>query len=136
MNDRVFIDTNVLIYLYSDEEAKKTQALKTVSGNETFISYQVINEFINVVKKKFNKASKEISKALKEILSCCSIVDFSMSVIENALYLNEKYKYSFYDCLILSAALESDCTVLYTEDLQHNQLIEDRLRIIDPFIQS
>jgi len=60
MNDRVFIDSNVLIYAYFEEEIKREKALDIIKTNESIISIQVINEFVNVVKKKFNKENDEI----------------------------------------------------------------------------
>lgn len=134
MNDRVFIDTNILVYLYSEEEEKRKRALRTFSENDPFISYQVINEFVNVVKKKFNRENEEILEALREITSSCNIVDFSMDVIESAIYLNGKYKYSYYDCLVISAGLKAECSILFSEDMQHNQLIENKIKITNPFV--
>lgn len=64
MKDRVFIDSNVLIYAYSEEEIKREKALGIIKINESIISIQVINEFVNVVKKKFSKKNDEILEAL------------------------------------------------------------------------
>jgi predicted nucleic acid-binding protein len=57
-----------------------------------------------------------------------------MEVIQKALKLNSKYGYSYYDCLILASALLNDCEYLYSEDMQHNQLIEGKLKIVNPFL--
>ena len=134
MNDRVFIDSNVLIYAYSDEERKRGKALDIIKMNESIISIQVINEFVNVVKKKFNKENDEILEALQEIEQQLVIWDnFNLHLTKKAINLNEIYKYSYYDCLIIAAALEADCSILYTEDMHHDQLIEDKLRITKPF---
>jgi predicted nucleic acid-binding protein len=134
MNDRVFIDSNVLIYTYSEEEIKREKALSIINVNESVISIQVINEFVNVVKKKFNKENDEVLNALEEIAEQFIIWDnFNLDLTKKAINLNEKYKYSYYDSLIIAAALETECSILYTEDLHHNQLIEDKLRIVNPF---
>jgi len=47
--------------------------------------------------------------------------------------IKDIYKFQFYDCLIIATALENNCTILYSEDMQHNQLIEDKLTILNPF---
>ena len=134
MNDRVFIDSNVLIYAYSDEEMKREKSLDIIKMNESIISIQVINEFVNVVRKKFNKENDEILTALEEIEEQLVIWDnFNLSLTKKAINLNEKYEYSYYDCLIIAAALETECSILYTEDMHHNHLIEDKLRITNPF---
>ncbi|HNZ27311.1 MAG TPA: PIN domain-containing protein [Spirochaetota bacterium] len=59
------------------------------------------------------------------------IVKFNLDTIINAIHISNKYKYSYYDSLIISTALENNCNILYSEDLQHNQLIENKLRIIN-----
>ena len=134
MNDRVFIDSNVLIYAYSEEEIKREKALGIIKMNESIISIQVINEFVNVVKKKFNKKNDEILEALEEIEEQLVIWDnYNLHLTKKAINLNDRYKYSYYDCLIIAAALEAECSVLYTEDMHHNHLIEDKLRITNPF---
>ena len=92
MNDRVFIDSNVLIYAYSDEEIKREKALGTIKMNESIISIQVINEFVNVVKKKFNKKNDEILEALEEIEEQLVIWDnYNLHLTKKAINLNERY---------------------------------------------
>ena len=71
--------------------------------------------------------------ALKEIESSFIIRDFKIDLTRKAIALSERYKYSYYDSLIIAAALDSKCSILYTEDMHHNQLIEKKLRIINPF---
>ena len=63
-----------------------------------------------------------------------NIFSYSANTIINALNLKERYKYQFYDCLILATALENSCSILYSEDMQHKQTIEKSLQIINPFI--
>jgi len=134
MNDRVFIDSNVLIYIYSEEGKKREKVLGIIEQNQSIISIQVINEFVNVVKKKFNRENDEILKALKEIEEQFIIWDnFNLQLTRKAINLNERYKYSYYDSLIIAAARATECSLLYTEDMHHNHLIEDELRIVNPF---
>jgi len=133
MRDRVFIDTNILIYAYSAEEDKRTRAIDLISENEVVISLQVLNEFINVLKKKFGKTVDEIFNAIREIEESLTILNLDVELIKRALYLGVKYGYSYYDSLIIASALVSGCSVLFTEDMQHNHLVEKKLRIINPF---
>lgn len=130
------MDTNVLIYAYSEEEIKREQALRIIQqfrNKDYVLSIQVINEFVNTLKKKFRKDHEEIGNALDEIESFFIIWDLSLNLIRDAVRLNERYKYSYYDSLIISAALDSGCTTLYSEDMQHNQEIDGRLIIVNPF---
>jgi predicted nucleic acid-binding protein len=67
MKDKVFIDTNILIYAYSEEDLKRERAINLIKENNSVISIQVIDEFVNFIRKKFKKDNKEILEALKEI---------------------------------------------------------------------
>ena len=134
MKDKVFIDTNILIYAYSEEDLKREIALNLIKENNSVISIQVIDEFVNVIRKKFKKDNKEILEALEEIESSFSIWgSFNIALVRKAISLSEKYNYSHYDCMIIAAALGAQCSILYSEDMQHNQSIEHKLRIINPF---
>jgi len=66
-------------------------------------------------------------------LETCSVSELSLKTVFSAWKLREKYKYSYWDSLILASALESSCSIIYSEDMQHGQVIEDNLKIINPF---
>jgi predicted nucleic acid-binding protein len=70
---------------------------------------------------------------LYEIIDSANAVSLSLLTIESCLLLKEKYRYSWWDSLILASALESECALVYSEDMQDGQLIEDRLTIKNPF---
>lgn len=134
MPDKVFIDTNVLIYGYSEDEPDKRQrAIDCVRSGEAWISTQVLNETINVLKRKFSLSYSQIRDAVQELSEGFPIVLVSVNTIEMALNLAERYQYSYFDSLILASALEAGCQILYSEDLQHGQRIENQLMIINPF---
>ena len=134
MEDRVFLDTNVLIYAYSDTEPEKKEiSLITLERKNIVISTQVINEFIWNMNKKFH-VNIELLKNLIDIL----FKRFRVSLIERATIIQafdivKQYKYSYWDSLIIASALENNCSILFSEDMQHNQLIENKLKIINPF---
>jgi predicted nucleic acid-binding protein len=134
MPDKVFIDTNVLIYGYSEDEPdKRQQAIDCVRSGEAWISTQVLNETINVLKRKFSLSYSQIREAVQELSEGFPIVLVSVNTIEMALNLAERYQYSYFDSLILASALEAGCQILYSEDLQDGQRIENQLMIINPF---
>ena len=134
MPDKVFIDTNVLIYGYSEDEPDKRQrAIDCVRSGEAWISTQVLNETINVLKRKFSLSYSQIREAVQELSEGFPIVLVSVNTIEMALNLAERYQYSYFDSLILASALEAGCQILYSEDLQDGQRIENQLTIINPF---
>lgn len=134
MSARVFLDSNVLIYLYSeDEPAKAALALKSAQEPDAWISTQVLNEVSNVLRRKQQQAYWDILNVIHELQRNFQITTVTSQTIEQALLLGERYGYSYFDSLMLASALEQGCNVLYSEDLQHGQILEGGLRIIDPF---
>ena len=114
MKDRIFFDTNVILYAYSkNKNSKKEIANNKIflneSNNSIFISNQVINEFINIAYKKFELDGKQIENVILELDNCFSIVNFSTITQIKALSIKEKYKFQYYDSLIIATALENSC---------------------------
>jgi predicted nucleic acid-binding protein len=135
MNGNRFIDTNILVYCYTnDEPIKKQKALDIVEGSDTFISTQVLTELSNTLKKKFKLYWQDVKNQISEVSSDFNVFVNKPSTIEQACQIADKYQYSYYDSLIITSALECDCNILYSEDLQHGQVIENRLTIVNPFV--
>jgi predicted nucleic acid-binding protein len=109
------------------------QALASHTG---CVSYQVIQEFANVGLRKFAQCFSvhECKQFIDAAMQPLNRVASSPELFEAALNLHDETRYSFYDCLVIAAALQAGANVLYTEDLQHNQLIDGRLRIVNPFL--
>ncbi len=135
MSVNVFFDTNVLVYLYSIDEPEKQQAaLKQIAVSENrWISTQVLSELSNTLRKKFNLEYSVIVNVINEIQESFQVVTVLPSTIEHALHLAQTYRYSYYDSLILAASLEKTCRFLYSEDMQHQQIIDQQLTIVNPF---
>lgn len=137
MPDRAFLDTNILIYVYSvDEKEKQGKATEIIETNreKLLISNQVINELCNTLFKKFAKSSAEIINVLTELSDALSIVEFSLHTQFEAVRLMGLYSLQFYDALIIATALEHGCHTLITEDMQHGLVVEGRLTINNPFV--
>jgi len=132
MPDKIFLDTNILLYLLSDNLTKK-QTSKKLLELKPNISIQVLNEFANVCFKKFSIDGKDIKKLIQEIGIQTNVLIYTKETIIQSIELKNKYKFQFYDCLILSTALENNCTTIYSEDMQHNQVIKKQLIIKNPF---
>ncbi|MDD3462494.1 MAG: PIN domain-containing protein [Sulfurospirillaceae bacterium] len=136
MPDKVFLDTNILIYAYSEDEVdKQTIALGLLEQFEgkVIISKQVINEITNILFKKFKLSSDAIESTLLELDTVIPIVDFDITTQIKAIRLKNRYNLQFYDALIVATALENQCTILYSEDMQHEQMIDGSLMIVNPF---
>lgn len=134
MSDRYFVDTNVVIYAFDRSDFKSVIA-KNLIVSQPFISTQVLSETTNVCLRKL-KLSKEISfENTKYLMGICNVVLLTKTTYLIAFDVSINYGFSFWDSLIIASALENGCDVLYTEDMQHNQLIENKLRVLNPFNQ-
>ena len=139
MIDKVFIDTNILVYLFDkSEKEKQTRVKKLISDllpqTRMFVSVQVINEFISVTGKKIaNPVSPAQQMKIIEFINDIFIIT-SLNVVTtlNALEISQKYKLSFGDSLIISSALENKCSILYSEDMQSGFSIFDKIKIVNP----
>ena len=135
MTDKAFLDSNILIYLYSEDEPQKQSIAEGIFDNsECIISTQTLNEFCNVCTKKLKKPISEVIEALNKIKEYSILKFIDDKIIEQALFLHDKYFYSYFDSLMLSSALKSSCDIIYSEDMQHRQVIEKSLIIINPFV--
>ena len=136
MSDRYFIDNNSLIYLYSESEEQKRKIICNVIDLQICItSTQALNEASNVWVKKFKWEIIKVKKHLDNIEQVCDEVALiRRNTIDIALNLNARYKYSYYDCLMLASSLENGCSIILTEDMRDGQLIDGRLNIVNPFI--
>lgn len=126
-----FFDTNILIYLLSEDQAKaeRAQALLESGG---VISVQVLNEFASVALRKKAATFREVRDILSILREVCSVEPLDIETHDLGLDLAERYQFSIYDSLIIAAAIRSGCSILYTEDLKAGQTIE-QLRICNPF---
>ena len=132
---KTFFDTNMIIYAYSNnDEYKKELSLSLFDNSICHISYQVIREFINIFTKLGNNNCNDLIDIVNDIISTFEIAPESTDLLLYGIIIRDKYKFSYYDSLIISAALLCNCSILYSEDMQHGQLIENKLKIINPFI--
>jgi predicted nucleic acid-binding protein len=139
MSGRFFLDTNLFVYTFDAKaptKAKKAAQLirRAADSGEGIISYQVVQEFFNVAFRRFPQPMSvaEAEQYLITVLRPLLAVHSSPAVYFEALRIVEKYRFSWYDSLIVAAALEGKCEKLYSEDFQHGQKIES-LRIENPF---
>jgi predicted nucleic acid-binding protein len=133
MNDRVFFDTNVLVYVVGQKDERTTHAEALVAAGGV-VSVQVLNELASVARRKLGMTWEEIQEALAAIrVLCPSPVPLTIETHEAGLRIAAQYQFHIYDALVAAAALEAECTTLYSEDLQDGQVIDGRLTIRNPF---
>jgi predicted nucleic acid-binding protein len=134
-NDKVFLDTNILVYSYSNNELHKQKiARKLITETNSFISTQVLQEFCNTLTKKFGFSFEDGAKAISECSSNSFLHINTDETILKSCKIAHRYKFSFYDSLIIAAAIECGCTILYSEDLKHQQIINKSITIVNPFL--
>jgi predicted nucleic acid-binding protein len=134
MNDKSFLDTNVLVYCYTETEPEKQAvAVALAEQSDTWVSTQVLQELSNTLRRKFKISWPNIDATLQEVSQNLSLHKNTYATIIDATRIAERYGFSFYDCLIISSCLAIGCNVLYSEDLQHGQLIDGILEIKNPF---
>jgi predicted nucleic acid-binding protein len=129
----VFFDTNVLLYLVSDDVAKANRAEQLVAQGGV-ISVQVLNEFAFVAVGKKGVDFTKLREILSSFRAVCVVTALDIETHELGLNIAERYRFSIYDSLIVAAALRAGCSMLYSEDFQHGQTIE-RLTIRNPFAE-
>lgn len=129
-----FFDTNVLLYLLSKDSAKADRA-EALLASGGIVSVQVLNEFVSVASRKLAMTIPEIREILSTIRTVCIVKPLDIETHELGLDMAECYGFSMYDSLIVAAAVHARYAVLYTEDLQQGQVI-DQLVIRNPFAGS
>jgi predicted nucleic acid-binding protein len=127
---RVFLDTNVLLYTL-DGTKRGARARQAILDGYA-ISVQVLNEFVSVARRKQLLRDEEIWEVESRFRQLLIVAPLTVELHDAALRLTTRYGFHFYDSLIVAAALETGCDVLYSEDLQHNQRVES-LRVVNPF---
>ena len=135
MNGSVFLDTNVLIYLYSENESEKREIAYQILNNHYCVtSLQAFSEASNVWFKKYGWNGDKIHKYLGNIeMVFDEILMVGRGAINSAISLKDEYGYSYYDCLMLASALEGNCDIIMTEDMNNGQIINSHLEIQNPF---
>ena len=127
-----FIDTNVLVYVASGDPVKAERAEKIIADGGT-ISVQVLNELANVARRKMRMTWSETHALLSIIRALLPVQPISVEIHETGLALAERYGLSIYDAMIAASALHAECDTLWSEDMHDGMVIEDQLRIANPF---
>jgi predicted nucleic acid-binding protein len=127
-----FFDTSVLLYLLSDD-AVRADRIETLLAARGVISVQVLNEFAVVALRKSKMPLHEVREILDTIRAVCTVEPITVETHDQGLAIFERYKFSLYDSILVAAALISGAKTLYSEDLQHGQIIDNQLRVTNPF---
>jgi len=140
MSDRFFLDTNIFVYSFDQTapaKAQKATALirKAIATQKGIISFQVVQEFFNVALRRFTQPMRpaDAEQYLITVFRPLLAIHSSQALYSEAFRLQSQASLSWYDSIIVSAAIQAQCDVLYSEDLQHGQRFGS-LRITNPFL--
>lgn len=131
-DNTVFFDTNILLYIFMEQSEKSVTAEKLLSQKGT-VSVQVLNELCHVVRRKMKLNFVEMNEILAAVKLLCQVEPLDLTTHELGIDLTKHYNFSTYDAMIVASAIRSKCSILYSEDMQSNLVVNDTLRIINPF---
>jgi predicted nucleic acid-binding protein len=138
MPDRPFLDTNILVYAKLQEEnsrEKRKSAIALIEKINTnpVTSVQVLNEFSSVLIK-HRVSDQAIKDAVQEIIDNSVVIALNTELIRETWRIRDRYYFSYWDSMIIAAAIKGRCDILYSEDLQNEQIIDNQIKIINPFL--
>lgn len=133
MTDKPTLDTNIMIYAFGKKDDSRKQIAKEIITKCHIISLQVVNETVYVLLKKFKFQLSEVGPVINFMMQNFVISDLNIETLEQTIKISGRYGFSFWDSMMLASALENHCSILYSEDMHHNQIIDGRLQIINPF---
>jgi predicted nucleic acid-binding protein len=130
---KIFFDTNTLLYLLSSDHKKADWVSQNLQQSNV-ISVQVLNEFTSASIRKIKISHVELDEFLDLFKSTFNVRALDTETFNTGLMISRRYGYQHFDSMIIAAALQAGCERLYSEDMQHRQMIDKRLQIVNPFI--
>ncbi|MDD2760031.1 MAG: PIN domain-containing protein [Methylomonas sp.] len=128
-----FADTNIIVYAVGKDSEHRAIARRIIADG-VIVSTQVINETISVLTRKQRASLAAAHEVAESLLDLCDTLPVDVQTIRKAIDLAKRYQFSHWDSLIVAAALLANCETLYSQDMQHGQTIDDRLKIVNPFL--
>lgn len=133
MNNSFAADTNVLIYLHDKSDDRKRKIAENILAENPKIPAQVISEYLNVTRRLLNLPKTEIITQCALLLKDCEIVPVSHNTLTEAANIIDKYGFQIFDAIIIAASIQANCSILYSEDMQHGFVINN-MTVLNPFI--
>lgn len=127
-----FFDSNVVLYLISEDETKADKAEDLISQGG-HISVQVLNEFASIATRKLKMAHDEVREVLTTVRAVCQVNPLTEETHDLGMQIADRYQLSIYDSMIVASALSAGCKTLFSEDMQDGLVINRKLRIKNPF---
>jgi len=130
---RAFADTNIAVYAESDDGEKSKRA-RSILESSPVISTQVVNETIAALTGKYGFSKSDDHEVADALMDLCEVVSVDEGTVRVAMKLSVRYQLSHWDALIVAAAIQASCDLIYSEDMQHEQVFDDRVSVKNPII--
>ena len=127
-----FLDTNVLLYIASEDRSKADRAEELMREGGT-ISVQVLNEITNIARRKMRLSWADTNMFLSMVRGLLKVCPLTVDTHETGLAVAKRYGFSTWDAMVVAAALHSNCDTIWSEDMHAGLLLDGRLRIVNPF---
>lgn len=131
--NKISIDTNILLYALDDFYPEKQNISIQIIADKPIFCSQCLSEFANVCLRKWKFPKSNVADLIKMYLQQAIYIPVSEKMLIRSAEIMNKYDFQLFDSIIISAAIESGCTILYSEDMNDGQIIEGQLKIINPF---
>jgi predicted nucleic acid-binding protein len=128
-----FVDTNVVVYALGRDNDKRSKARQILEATP-IASSQVINETVAVLTGKQRFTREEAYGVAEAFMKLVAVAPVTITTVRDAMALGLRYGLSHWDALIVAAALHTGCDTLYSQDMQHGQVFDDRLTVVNPFV--
>ena len=135
MTIKSFADTNVVLYTIG-QDMRKTEIARNLITDGIIVSTQVINECVSVCLRKFGFTKEKSYTFADKIMCRTDVIPVDEATVRKSADIAIQKQISNWDALIISAALLADCDILYSEDMQHGQIFDNRLTIVNPFLED
>ena len=133
-SEACFIDSNIWLYAFTnDDTQKKNIAQGLIKTSQPVISTQVINEVCVNLIKRAHFPEAQIGELIETFFHKYDVIELRKELLLSASQLRQQYAISYWDSIIVAAALTSNVKRLYSEDMQHGLIIHETLEVVNPF---
>jgi len=134
MADKIFVDTNIWLYAFMDDNRERTRISREIISNPNVVlNTQILNEICINLLRKAKYSEENIQILIVNINNHYEVSPITADTILQASFIREKVDMEYWDSLIVASAIQNNCKILYSDILPHNYIIEKKLKIVNPF---
>ena len=132
--NNIAVDTNVLLYFLDTSLPDKREIAAGLILKRPVFNSQSLSELINILRRRWKFPKEKILDTVANLLEVCEYVPLTEPMVQRSFALVRRYDFQLFDAIIAASALEKGCSILYSEDMHHDLLVEKQLRILNPFL--